>query len=143
MVAGIKYTLTLAMSDGTQHRVEVVDQPWMTPRYRLVAHEVLQGEMDAPGRQLQMVGGARDVDVDDAEVLAAAKWGVQAMARASNALSPAALTRITSAKKQLVAGVKYTLHMIMSDGSAHTVQILDQAWMTPRYTMISDDIELN
>lgn len=39
-----------------------------------------------------------------------------------------------------MAGVKYTLDMIMSDDSEHRVVIIDQAWMTPRYTMLSDDI---
>ena len=41
---------------------------------------------------------------------------------------------------QVVAGMKYTLDMIMSDGSEHHVVIIDQAWMTPRYTLLSDDI---
>ena len=41
VVAGIKYDLELELSDGSHHRVVVVDAPWQTPRFSLVTHEVL------------------------------------------------------------------------------------------------------
>lgn len=41
VVAGIKYILELELSDGSHHRVSVVDQAWMNPRYSMVSHEVL------------------------------------------------------------------------------------------------------
>ena len=41
VVAGIKYILELELSDGSHHRVSVVDQAWMHPRYSMVNHEVL------------------------------------------------------------------------------------------------------
>jgi len=41
VVAGIKYVLTLEMTDGSQHHVELVDTPWLTPRWSLVKHDVL------------------------------------------------------------------------------------------------------
>ena len=40
----------------------------------------------------------------------------------------------------MVAGIKYTLEMVMSDGSQHRVQILSQAWMTPQFTLIADEL---
>ena len=50
------------------------------------------------------------------------------------------LTRPPLSFSQVVAGMKYTITMEMSDGSHHRVQIVDQAWSTPRYTMLADEI---
>ena len=96
-------------------------------------------------RQLQlggrvMAGGSSAADIDAPEVSAAAKFAVKTMMERSNSLTPATLARVVSATQQVVAGMKYTLDMIMSDGSEHHVVIIDQAWMTPRYTLLSDDI---
>jgi len=94
-------------------------------------------------RQLQfggVAGGVSDASLDSPELLAAAKFGVKMMMERSNSLTPATLSRVISAQQQVVAGIKYTIVLAMSDGSQHRLQILDQAWMTPRYTMMSDDI---
>ena len=94
------------------------------------------------GRSLagNMVGAPRDVSIDDPDVLAATKFAVATLMERSNSLTPANLIRIKSAQTQVVAGIKYTLHLVMSDSSEHRLQIVDQAWMTPRYTMLSDDL---
>jgi len=39
-VAGVKYSLVVTVTDGQDHYIEVLDQPWRTPRYALLAHEV-------------------------------------------------------------------------------------------------------
>ena len=131
-----------------------------------------------------MAGGSSEMtNLDDAELLAAAKFGVKTMMERSNSLTPATLSTILSAQRQVrrrrtappsptacpavisavfqppffffplslltrpplsfsqvVAGMKYTITMEMSDGSHHRVQIVDQAWSTPRYTMLADEI---
>ena len=38
--AGVKYSLVVTVTDGQDHYIEVLDQPWRTPRYALLAHEV-------------------------------------------------------------------------------------------------------
>ena len=38
VVAGTKYSLELELSDGTHHKVVLLDQPWMTPRYQVLEH---------------------------------------------------------------------------------------------------------
>ena len=42
--------------------------------------------------------------------------------------------------RQVVAGIKYTLVMGLSDGTEHTLSIVDQPWMDTRYSMISDEL---
>ena len=39
--------------------------------------------------------------------------------------------------------MKYTIDMIMSDGSEHNVIGIDQAWMEPRYTLLEDTIVMH
>ena len=56
--------------------------------------------------------------------------------RESNALTPPTLSRIVSATTQVVAGIKYTLELELTDGSHHRVVLLDQAWMTPRFSVL-------
>lgn len=90
-------------------------------------------------RQLQfgsMVGGQHQADVASAEVVAAAKHGMVTIMRESNALTPPTLSRIVSATTQVVAGIKYTLELELTDGSHHRVVLLDQAWMTPRFSVL-------
>ena len=41
VVAGVKYTLELELSDGSHHQVVVWDQPWKEQRHQLVEHKVL------------------------------------------------------------------------------------------------------
>ena len=94
------------------------------------------------GRSLAggMVGAPTAASIDDPDVLAATKFAVATMMQRSNSLTPSTLTRIKSVTTQVVAGTKYTLRLVMSDSSEHVLQIVDQPWMTPRYTMIADDL---
>lgn len=41
VVAGTKWVIVFETEDGSQHRVGLVDAPWLTPRYTVVKHEVL------------------------------------------------------------------------------------------------------
>ena len=41
VVAGTKWNIVLETVDGAQHRIELVDAPWLTPRYTLIKHDVL------------------------------------------------------------------------------------------------------
>ena len=87
-----------------------------------------------------LAGGHHDTDVDSPEVKAAAKWAVTELQRRSNSLDVMTVSRIVSAQQQVVAGIKYTLDMIFSDGAEHRIQVVDQPWMSPRYTMLADEI---
>lgn len=147
-VAGTKYTIRFGMSDSTIHTVEVLDQSWMNPRYTLLSDSTedrpvlpAKGKGDGSGRRLQFVaGGNSPADLDDADLQSAAKFATMMMARSSNSLTPPALDRVVSAQRQVVAGTKWTIVLAMNDGTRHSVQVLDQAWMTPRFTLISDDL---
>ena len=183
VVAGFKYTIHVEMSDKTQHVIEVVDAPWMTPRYTLLSDNLELAPEDRRRLQLGggrgMAGGSSDIAVDDADMLHAAKAGVEAMMLRSNSLSPPHMERIISATRQVrrrqsrspstdgehmrrcplpplvlltpavgrapqvVAGIKYTIHMAMSDGTTHVLEVVDAPWMTPRYNLVSDNIELS
>lgn len=83
-----------------------------------------------------LAGGIRNAEVDE-DVLAAASYFIESMNRASNSLTPATLGRVVSVKKQVVAGIKYHIVVEMSDGHQHEFEIVDQAWMTPRYSIVS------
>ena len=41
VVAGVKYDLVIALSNGSRHHIVIVDTPWLTPRWSLMTHEVL------------------------------------------------------------------------------------------------------
>lgn len=91
-------------------------------------------------RSLQRMGGSREADRNNPDVIAAAKFAEQRMVASSNALTPATLVRIVSAEQQVVAGIKYTLTLEMSDHTQHRVQIVDQPWMDTRYNFLADDL---
>jgi len=92
-------------------------------------------------RNLQFVaGGARDADLDSPEIIAAAKQATVMVLRSSNSLTPPTLKRVVSAKTQVVAGIKYTLELEMSDNSRHRVELVDQPWMDERYSMLKDEV---
>ena len=38
------------------------------------------------------------------------------------------------------AGVKYSLVVTVSDGQDHYVEVLDQAWRTPRYALLAHEV---
>jgi len=100
-------------------------------------------KLDSERRKLpggMLAGGAHGSDVEDEAVRAAAKFGVSEIMARSNSLDTVTLTRIIDAQTQIVAGVKYTLTLQMSDNSVHRVQIWDQAWRTPRYQMMVDEL---
>jgi len=93
-------------------------------------------------RELQFVaGGTRDVDdLDSDEIVAAAKQAMLMVTRMSNSLTPPTLKRIVSAQSQVVAGMKYTLTLEMTDGSRHRVVLVDQPWQKERYSMVSHEL---
>jgi len=93
-----------------------------------------------PRRRAQLAGGTSQTSIDSPEVLAASKYAMQMLMRRSNSLDAPNLTRIVSAQTQVVAGIKYTLHLVLSDGSEHRVQVVDQPWMTPRYSFVNDEL---
>jgi len=136
VVAGIKYTLGLRMSDGHVHRIEVVDTPWLTPRYKVVLFEPNALEAKEESRRLAKVGGSSDVALDDEGVVAAAKFATTYIQARSNGLTTPALSGIVSASKQVVAGIKYTLGLRMSDGHVHRIEVVDMPWLTPRYKVV-------
>merc|ERR1719240_111346 len=72
-----------------------------------------------------LVGGQHQADVTSPEITAAAKQGLVMILRESNSLSPPTLSRIVSATTQVVAGVKYTLELELSDGTHHKVVLLN------------------
>lgn len=83
-----------------------------------------------------LAGGQVEASIESPEVAAAAKQALVFMMRASNSLTPPNLSKIISAQTQVVAGIKYTLELELSDGSHHRVAIVDQAWMNPRYSLV-------
>ena len=80
-------------------------------------------------------GGVTRAEVDEA-MTAAANFCVTDMNSASNALTPPTMVKIVEATKQVVAGIKYHLKVEMSDGHQHEFDVLEQAWMTPRYQIL-------
>lgn len=88
-----------------------------------------------------LLGGERDANLDSEEILSAAKAGLTEAFKASNSLSaPPTLKKVLSASQQVVAGIKYSLEVQMSDGSRHRLEVLDQAWMSPRYTLLRHQV---
>merc|ERR1719421_2700738 len=93
-----------------------------------------------PGSRKLLVGGHSEADVESAEVKLAAKAGFARILAMTNSLTPPSLVRIVSATKQVVAGMKYTLVLELSDGSAHRVVVLDQAWKEQRHTVLEHTV---
>ena len=87
-----------------------------------------------------VVGGQHQADIESPEVAAAAKHGLVMILRESNSLTPPTLKRIVSATSQVVAGIKYTLELELSDATRHRVTVVDQAWMNPRYNILEHTI---
>lgn len=81
-------------------------------------------------------GGISKADVDEA-ILGAARFCVDSMNAQSNSLTPPTMSRVVSATKQVVAGIKYRIKVEMSDGHQHEFDIVEQAWMTPRYNLLA------
>jgi hypothetical protein len=84
-------------------------------------------------RKLQVMGGSSEASVEDEEVIAAAKYATTYIQSRSNGFTVPALSRIVSARKQVVAGMAYTLGLRMDDGHIHRIQVVDTPWLTPRY----------
>merc|ERR1711865_99204 len=104
-----------------------------------------------------VVGGASSVDTNDVDMNAALDAGMLALNAQSNSLYLHQLVRVVSATKQLVAGLKYTIQIEMGTSECFkTVEsssldecpvagntavtelvVIDQAWMAPRYTLLS------
>lgn len=86
-----------------------------------------------------MPGGSSAIALDDEGLLSAAKFSMGRIAADSNSLTPPTLSRIVSASKQVVAGIKYTIEVELSDATHRRVEIVDTPWMTPRYNVISHE----
>ena len=37
----MKYTITVETDDGVHHRFQILDQPWMTPRYTMLGNDIV------------------------------------------------------------------------------------------------------
>eukprot|EP00325_Prymnesiales_sp_UTEX-LB-985_P022108 CAMPEP_0174724526 /NCGR_PEP_ID=MMETSP1094-20130205/43492_1 /TAXON_ID=156173 /ORGANISM="Chrysochromulina brevifilum, Strain UTEX LB 985" /LENGTH=287 /DNA_ID=CAMNT_0015925755 /DNA_START=24 /DNA_END=887 /DNA_ORIENTATION=+ len=140
VVAGIKYTLGLRMSDGHVHRISIVDTPWRTERYKVDLFEpnALDSVFKPEARQL--AGGKMEVDVNDEGVLLAAKFALSYLnfllrpppEPRAHVIIPE-IAKIVSAHKQVVEGTKYTLGLKMTDGHVHRITVVDTPWLKPRF----------
>lgn len=65
-----------------------------------------------------MAGGVQEVDSISPEIIQAARCGVMELNARSNSLFQQQLVRVTSATSQVVAGIKYTLHVATGESSA-------------------------
>jgi len=83
------------------------------------------------GRRL--TGEQANIPLDDEAVVAAAKFATTYVQETANSLPKPALSNIVFAKKQVVAGIKYTLGIRMDDGHTHRIEVIDTPWLTPRY----------
>jgi len=114
------------------------------PKVPITSFAILQpkrpGVCTAPPAR-QLVGALTPAEVDD-EANAAAKFATGEIMKMSNELYPASLSKVISVKKQVVAGIKYVLVLEMTDGKQHRIAVVDQAWMTPRYTIIANSHEV-
>lgn len=105
--------------------------------------------------QKSFPGGSIQKDVCDDDVQKAAKKAVQMIDVQSNSLNSIQLVQVVVAQSQVVAGIKWTLTLAAGVSSCkktkeyslcetpvdeqqrdlYEVTLLDQAWMTPRYTL--------
>merc|ERR1711865_561908 len=104
-----------------------------------------------------VVGGASSVDTNDVDMNAALDAGMLALNAQSNSMYLHQALRVVSATKQVVAGLKYTIQIEMgtseclktvedssldacpvnSDTEIHSLVVIEQAWMDPRYQLTS------
>ncbi|VDK49940.1 unnamed protein product [Anisakis simplex] len=78
-----------------------------------------------------MLGGSSDVDVNDPEIKELAGKSIAKISAMINDGKPHELVKVVSAKKQVVAGDKYTLEILVKDGDHQdlcTVTIWQKKW---------------
>jgi len=97
--------------------------------------------VESEGNRRKLTAGAgTPVNVTDPEVVAAARAGMEFVVREKQTNGENALLMILSVRRgtqQIVAGVKYSLVVAVSDGQDHYIEVLDQAWRTPRYALLA------
>jgi len=72
-----------------------------------------------------MLGGTKDVSVDDPEVKKAAEFAVQQLAGQSNSLVPPKLKEVVSASSKVESGTVYSLKLKMQHGTAESIAHVD------------------
>jgi len=138
--------------DTEIHSLVVSDQPWLSPRFQLLSHNTEVDVVPAP-----MVGAPGSIDNAEENMLAALEAGMVLLNAQSNSLYLHQAIRVISATKQVVAGLKYTIQIEMGtsecfktvesssldecpvagDTAVTELVVIDQAWMAPRYTLLS------
>jgi len=97
--------------------------------------------VESEGNRRKLTSGAgTPVNVTDPEVVAAARAGMEFVVREKQTNGENAFLMILSVRRgtqQIVAGVKYSLVVAVSDGQDHYIEVLDQAWRTPRYALLA------
>jgi len=88
-------------------------------------------------------GGIEACPLDDVDMLRAAKEGVRIVQASSNSLDVLSVVQILRATKQVVAGVKYTITLELSDSALHRIEIVDTPWLTPRFSMLEHRVMSN
>jgi len=90
-------------------------------------------------------GGWSEADVDDANVVSAARFAVAAQQQtmaSEDETAELALVRILSARQQVVAGMNYEITLQVRVGETlktATVRVWDQPWRKPRRELTSWD----
>lgn len=107
-----------------------------------------------------MAGAATPVDdVTEADVASSIRVAIDAVNARSNSMYRLTLSRVVSATKQVVAGLKYTFTLELGESACrndhsakeddecpltasmavttYTVQVLSQPWKTPKFTVVS------
>jgi len=110
--------------------------------------------------QSAAAGSWRDLETSDDGAISAARGALALLNAQSNSAAPLEMVELVSARSQVVAGMKYELVLdaglssCANDGAEHTLEacpvdsparytivVVDQAWQTPRYTLVSHTTE--
>jgi cathepsin F len=143
VVAGANYKMSLQLSGSSGDlncEVQVFDQSWTNTRELTKFNCVPAFDPQVQPAPIRQVGGYTAADPNAADVKEVASFATTTLSQSMNSGS-LSLVEITSAEKQVVAGINYKLTLKLS-GSAGSmtcsVVIFDQSWTGTRKVSTSN-----